>query len=393
MRLRYFGALCAAAALTLCGPAHADAFLDITLMEGQPVSVTYTGPEDALATGTFSAVGEIGGTFFVPPDGEIWTWEALGPFGSEVCGRSTIGQTTSCTHAPFIELADGTQLLSITVGGRCLVGDPLDGGSPCTGFSVSPFGDFTIDVPSADPGDLFLTPTPLPDSLPLLTSAFGAMGLLRWRRKRRVGSVEEMAGPAWTLRAAAILATALVSMAPHQAHASSYNINVFTDPGVAGTGGSLSCSPLGCAPGFASAIYSVQPGDIVNFGTVTIFEDVVGVQIRGPNPGFVDAILIPDFSVTYNSQPLGALFDELDLCPTSGPSSCSPTDFDIPPLVVDLTFTIPDGDTSIQVAWTGPFDYLAAPLPDSILLFMSGLVLIGLSRSRVISGARIQSMG
>jgi hypothetical protein len=39
-----------------------------------------------------------------------------------------------------------------------------------------------------------------------------------------------------------------------------------------------------------------------------------------------------------------------------------------------LIFTIPVGDTSIQVAWSGPFTYMApTPLPAALPLFAGGI--------------------
>ena len=61
------------------------------MVAGQFTGVTYTGPDGAFYTVALSAVGEIGGApFFIPPDGEIWSWEANGPFGTSVCGRNTL---------------------------------------------------------------------------------------------------------------------------------------------------------------------------------------------------------------------------------------------------------------------------------------------------------------
>jgi hypothetical protein len=192
LRIRFvlFGSLLAM--LTPAGPASADTMLVVPLVAGQVTSVTYTGPNDAIFNGTFSAVGETGGEpFFRPPDGEIWTWDARGPFFAEDCGRNT-GGGCALNLRPRGIIEDGTLLLTMSISGSCSSGNPLSGGGSCPGFSLSPEGTFVIDVPSANPGDLFLTPasTPLPAALPLFASALGVMGLLGRRRKRKAVGIQ-----------------------------------------------------------------------------------------------------------------------------------------------------------------------------------------------------------
>ncbi len=173
-----------AAILLKIVPASADAILEVPLEAGQFTSVTYTGPNSALFTATFDAVGEIGGApVFVPPDGEIWSWTALGPsgFGLGDCGRDTPGP---CGNFPvdFIgTITDGTLLFTMSISGSCSEGN----GSSCPGFSLSPFGILDIDISGANPGDLFLTATPLPAALPLFATAIGVMGLFGRRRKQK----------------------------------------------------------------------------------------------------------------------------------------------------------------------------------------------------------------
>jgi len=46
--------------------------------------------------------------------------------------------------------------------------------------------------------------------------------------------------------------------------------------------------------------------------------------------------------------------------------------------VLALIFTIPAGGTSIQVAWSGPFTYVApTPLPGALPLFAAGMGFMG----------------
>lgn len=171
-----------AALLLKIVPASADAFLEVPLEAGQFTSVTYTGPNGALFTAAFDAVGEIGGApVFIPPDGEIWSWTASGPFGLGDCGRDTAGP---CGNFPvnFIGMInDGTQMFTMSISGSCSEGDRAS----CPGFSLSPFGILDIDISGANPGDLFLTTTPLPAALPLFATGIVVMSLFGWRRKQK----------------------------------------------------------------------------------------------------------------------------------------------------------------------------------------------------------------
>jgi hypothetical protein len=172
-----------AALLLKIVPASADAFLEIPLEAGQFTSVTYAGPNAALFTATFDAVGEIGGApVFIPPDGEIWSWTASGPFGLGDCARDTPGPCGNFPVSFSGVISDGTLMFTMSISGSCSKAPNFD---PCPGFSLSPLAFMDIDISEANPGDLFLTATPLPATLPLLATGIGVMGFFGWRRKQR----------------------------------------------------------------------------------------------------------------------------------------------------------------------------------------------------------------
>jgi hypothetical protein len=171
----------------LAAPIRADTFLDVPLVAGESTSVTYTGPDDAIFSGTFNAVGEIGGIGFTAPDFQVWAWRATGPFGSGDCDRNTLGPCSSTNTQVLGTIDDGILLLSMSISGGCSEG--VTGSLPCPGFSLSPFGNFEIDVAGANPGDLFLTlTTPLPPALPLFAVGLAIFCLLGRRRKRNAAS-------------------------------------------------------------------------------------------------------------------------------------------------------------------------------------------------------------
>ena len=179
-----FGGLLAI--LTLAGPACADTMLDVPLVAGQITSVTYVGPDNADFIGTFSAEGAIGG----PPfgSGELWDWLAFGPFNTSVCGSNIPGPCGGGRSSILFALSDGILLLTMSVHESCTF-DGISVSSVCPDVPLSPYGSFEIDVPAASPGDLFLTPTPLPPTLPLFAAGLGAFGLLGWRRKQKAADV------------------------------------------------------------------------------------------------------------------------------------------------------------------------------------------------------------
>jgi hypothetical protein len=148
--------------------------------------VTYTGPNNAIFTGTFTAFGEIGGEAFGSPDFEVWAWQAIGPFNTGNCARNTPGPCSPTNDQVLGSITDGILLLTMSISGSC--GEGIQG-SPCPGFGLSPLGSFEIDIPSANSGDLFLTPTPLPAALPLFAGGLGVIGLLGWRRKQKAATV------------------------------------------------------------------------------------------------------------------------------------------------------------------------------------------------------------
>jgi hypothetical protein len=114
------------------------------------------------------------------------------------------------------------------------------------------------------------------------------------------------------------------------------------------------CVAAVCAPSnYLSPLYQVSPGDIVDFGTVTINPII-----------FFGASYTPVF--IYNFGPVD--FSEIDadrslygVCPLNSPL-CTPLSPGA--LTVSLTFTIPNGDSEIQLGWSSPYAYTAPMVPE-----------------------------
>jgi PEP-CTERM motif-containing protein len=129
------------------------------------------------------------------------------------------------------------------------------------------------------------------------------------------------------------------------------------------------CVAAVCAPSnYLSPLYKVSQGDIVDFGTVTINPII-----------FFGASYTPVF--IYNFGPVD--FSEIDagrslygVCPQSSPL-CTPASPGA--LTVSLTFTIPNGDSEIQLGWSSPYVYVAPTVPETSTwaMLLIGLASIG----------------
>jgi hypothetical protein len=179
---------------------------------------------------------------------------------------------------------------------------------------------------------------------------------------------------------------------PFAVTASTININAFAPPG--GPIPTTGC-PNGSCPtdGYASPIYSVQPGDIVNFGTVTLNPTLTSFTVGGPSGGLFDLVLGGQDIVNFTGNPIISVDISSDVLVQCNVATVGCTEAAAAAAqtlqTLALIFTIPAGDTSIQVAWSGPFTYAApTPLPAALPLFAGGIGFLSLIyRSRRRRGA------
>ena len=182
-----------------------------------------------------------------------------------------------------------------------------------------------------------------------------------------------------------LIAASLLFMAWPHAHAATIYIDLNSPGGVPGTGGTEPYfGPCYCFSSiYYSPVYLVSAGDTVDFGRVTNFWWQSGpTPDAGPyQPGL---FLLSPVVATFNPPPTFP-FPSLAFCEYG--AVCS-----FPPVTTDLTYGIPSGDSSIQLAWYGPYDYVApTPLPAALPLFATGLGVMGLfgwRRKRKAAGRR-----
>lgn len=170
-----FGALAAVATV-------ADLGLNPNFTLPSPVNSTGAISEDYLfqisAPASFSAI--VSNTFFGDPASEI-VGLSLAIFSCTSCivgpgstGNPVAGLTLTTSTAPDIfHIASLSGLLQAGSYFLRVTG---------TGGSGAAYGG-NVSTAAAAPG-----PTPIPSTLPLFATGIGAMGLLAWRRKRRVAA-------------------------------------------------------------------------------------------------------------------------------------------------------------------------------------------------------------
>ena len=122
--------------------------------------------------------------------------------------------------------------------------------------------------------------------------------------------------------------------------------------------------------------YAASPGTTIDFGRVELFW---GGPLESPDTppqfayGYPDLAYIQSgVTVAYNSTAPYATWN-IALCPPDG-SDCG-----LQPIFVDLSFTMPDGDNSIQFGWFGNYDYFPPGVPESSTWAMMLIGFAGLS--------------
>ena len=174
---------------------------------------------------------------------------------------------------------------------------------------------------------------------------------------------------------------ALTLIAPIQpGHAAIFQADLAVEASAAST----ACAPAEgdeCLTNYLSYFYSFQPGDIVDFGTMS-FEPSISCDGRA---GCV--ILEGTYTTSYVPISVATLPNglNLDLANLGGcnanPFGTCPASLVLPdPTVVSLVFTIPIGVSGIQLEWSGGYEYTPPtplPLPPELPFFIAGLDLLG----------------
>ncbi len=143
----------------------------------------------------------------------------------------------------------------------------------------------------------------------------------------------------------------------------------------------------GYPEGELTAVYSVQPGDIVNFGTLYLSPYSTDSTSPGPGSNTYEYVFPPSLFVYFYGGPYGAVSPPtslevpggvLDQCLLAEIAGCTAI-LETTYTTTSLDFTIPSGATSVQLAWTDPSEYVApTPLPAAFPLFATGLGALGL---------------
>jgi PEP-CTERM motif len=187
--------------------------------------------------------------------------------------------------------------------------------------------------------------------------------------------------------------SALLISISNQAGATTYFQNVFAD-GVPGTGGPISsnfCSATTCASGgLQTPFHAYSPGDIVDFGAVTlstqIFCDGRGGGCEAFSPNLV--VVYGNVPIVQPNNPFGLLI-EAGACNEYSSPGC-PNSLPRQTETYDLTFTIPDNATGIELGWSTPALYIP-PVPEPstwamLLIGFAGIGFAGWHRTRLAHG-------
>lgn len=191
-----------------------------------------------------------------------------------------------------------------------------------------------------------------------------------------------------SVAACGVLIAALLT--PRAAVAATYYVDVFAPggapvgsvPGSGSAGGqtviTVACSAFCPISGFATPFYNFQPGDTINFGSVSL-----GSHIFTDGRSASAALFEGGTQVNYDYHPgvIGVYPSNIsDSCNAFDPS-CFPRLFSQLSYAapIALIFTLPVSATGIQLVWTEPFIYAApTPIPAALPLFATGLSVLGL---------------
>lgn len=200
------------------------------------------------------------------------------------------------------------------------------------------------------------------------------------------------------------LLLAVLCLFSSTAHATTYNINIFggfipggVTFGPTGIANSNACSATTCAGGPNTAYsFSAQPGDILDFGTLTlssfIFSDgrqTQNVQYIGadglvhsgtgaPTEAFSPSLVTSDHYTSFLQLTPGFL----GLCNTADPACLPRLESLIGQQQFDLTFTLSDSGF-IELGWTRPFTYTpptylgAIPETSTWIMMLLGFTMLG----------------
>lgn len=144
--------------------------------------------------------------------------------------------------------------------------------------------------------------------------------------------------------------------------------------------GGASFSPLSIVPssgGFETQLYTFQPGDTINFGSITFTPFVTSFNTSGVVQPFIGGVV-----VSFGPIALQEVQPQLD----GEPCFLVCTNPLPPPVTDSLVFTIPDNADQIQLAWldgaySGP-NVTAVPEPSTWAMLLIGFAGIGFTAYR-----------
>jgi hypothetical protein len=178
-----------------------------------------------------------------------------------------------------------------------------------------------------------------------------------------------------------ILAGLFAILSSTMANAALLQINIFQPGGPSIPGPGMTTGPYlfpacshGCDAFYRfSSRYLVNPGDTVDFGSVTITPGADdGDNLFGPEHYFI----IGNPAVSYDSGVGGwpSVTPELSICFGDDVARCQV------PQTTDLVYVVPDGASSIQVGWLGSYVYTytpPVPEPSTWAMMLLGFAGIG----------------
>ena len=191
------------------------------------------------------------------------------------------------------------------------------------------------------------------------------------------------------------LCGALAVLAAPEADASTYNIDLTVGGNHADSGPFFQfAGPCYCysSSAFLSSVYTVMPGDHMNFGSVSI-----SAFAGGPTPdnyqyydmyGFTPYWVQGLPTVSFNPDPYGFSYSFSSYPPLDSPST----------IFADLIYDVPDGAHRVQVGWVGDYSYAApavppVPEPSTWAMLLIGFAGTGYAAYRRKRKMTLQSVG